>query len=110
MGITAADNNVDEDYDELEQSLSRVDSLELDDEEDDGESPFDELPEDAKKETVEKKGRRLRLARLKKKAKQRAYEFSGLSDLDGVLFLEIGRITDLPPERNGTIHPSIIKG
>jgi len=103
MGITAADNDVEEDDEDLERSISRIDSLELDDDDDDEESALDEPPEDAKDETVEKKRRRLRLARLRKKAKQRAYEFSGLSDLDGVLFLEIGSINDLPPERNGMI-------
>jgi len=103
MGITAADNDVEEDDEDLERSISRIDSLELDDEDDDGESAVDEPPENAKDETVEKKRRRLRLARLRKKAKQRAYEFSGLSDLDGVLFLEIGSINDLPPERNGLL-------
>ena len=40
---------------------------------------------------------------MKKKAKQRAYEFSGTSDLAGVLFLEVAKITDLPPERNSKI-------
>jgi len=50
--------------------------------------------------TNEKHKRRLKLARLKKKAKEAAYEFSGLSDLAGVLFLEIQKVSDLPPERN----------
>ena len=51
----------------------------------------------------EKHKRRLKLARLKKKAKERAYEFSGLSDMAGVLFLEIQRVTDLPPEKNSKL-------
>jgi phosphatidylserine decarboxylase len=41
------------------------------------------------------------LAKLRRKAKQRAYEFSGKTEVAGVLFLEIQKITDLPPERNG---------
>lgn len=52
-------------------------------------------------EMPERKRRRRRLAKLRRKATQRAYEFSGSSDLHGVLFLEISRITNLPPERNG---------
>ena len=51
-------------------------------------------------ETPEKRKRRRRLARIRKQAKQRAYEFSRMSDVAGVLFLEISKITDLPPERN----------
>jgi phosphatidylserine decarboxylase len=39
---------------------------------------------------------------LKKKAKQvSGYEYSSNGDVAGVLFLEIQKITDLPPERNG---------
>lgn len=87
----------------LEDPLSKTDSQEPDDE-DDGE--LDDLPADeaddvdgAVADPVEKKKRK-RLAGLKKKAKQRAYEFSGESDVAGVLFIEIQKITDLPPERN----------
>lgn len=50
----------------------------------------------------EKSRRRMKLAKLKKRAKERAYEFSGLSEMAGVLFLEISKITDLPPEKNST--------
>jgi len=48
-----------------------------------------------------KKKRRLKIAKLKRKAKERGYEFTGSSSIAGVLFVEIQRITDLPPERNG---------
>jgi phosphatidylserine decarboxylase len=53
-------------------------------------------------DTPEKKKKRLRLAKLRKKRKTRAqaYELSGGSDVVGVVFLEIKKITDLPPERN----------
>jgi len=101
MGITAANKDLDDDRDS-DPYLLRADSGDLDDDED---SALDEPLEDPKNETPEKKNRRLRLARLKRHAKQRAYEFSGLSDLDGVLFLEISRINDLPPERNGRVLP-----
>lgn len=52
-------------------------------------------------EAIEKRDKRRRLARLKRKTKAKAYQYSGLSDVAGVLFLEIQKITDLPPERNG---------
>lgn len=48
----------------------------------------------------EKRKRKLRLAKLKKKTKARAYEFTGGSDIVGIVFLDISKITDLPPERN----------
>ena len=56
---------------------------------------------ETKEEVMAKKKKRRRVARIKKRTKQRAYEFSGMSDVAGVLFLEIQKITDLPPERNG---------
>lgn len=40
------------------------------------------------------------MAKLKRKKKARAYEFQSESDVVGIIFLEISRITDLPPERN----------
>lgn len=46
--------------------------------------------------------RKKRLAKLRRKTKLKAYQFSGMSDVAGVLFLEINRITDLPPEKNST--------
>ena|ERR1700761_8873683 len=48
-----------------------------------------------------RKKRRLRIARLKNKVKERGYAFTNGSPVAGVLFVEIQRITDLPPERNG---------
>ena len=63
----------------------------------------DETEDLTKPETAEKRKKKLRLKRLKRKTKARAYEFTGNggSDVVGIAFLEIGRITDLPPERNG---------
>jgi len=50
-----------------------------------------------------KKRRRLRIAKLKRKVKERGYEFSNNgSAVAGVLFIEIQKCTDLPPERNAT--------
>jgi phosphatidylserine decarboxylase len=39
---------------------------------------------------------------LRKKKQLTAYEFSGGSEVVGIVFLEIGKITDLPPEKNLT--------
>jgi phosphatidylserine decarboxylase len=82
---------------EEEARLSRMDSSELDDDDD----QVSELEEGATPEQTAKKKRRLRLARLKRKAKEHGYEFTGGSDVAGVLFVEIQKITDLPPEKNG---------
>ena len=60
-----------------------------------GQKPSDQGPE----ATAARKKKR-RIARLRRKTKQRTYEFSGNADVAGVLFLEVVRITDLPPERN----------
>ncbi|KAI5296789.1 hypothetical protein KEM56_005338 [Ascosphaera pollenicola] len=52
----------------------------------------------------EKRRRRLRLARLKRRSlAKRAYEFSGARDgVSGIVFMEVLRATDLPPEKNVT--------
>jgi phosphatidylserine decarboxylase len=54
-------------------------------------------------EVVEKRRRRLRLARLRRKSlAARAYQFSGSgTGVQGIVFMEIVRVTDLPPEKNG---------
>jgi phosphatidylserine decarboxylase len=63
----------------------------------------DETDDPTKPEVVEKRKRRLRIARLKRKSiAARAYQFSGASNgVEGLTFIEISRVTDLPPERNG---------
>ncbi|KAJ5404730.1 hypothetical protein N7465_006014 [Penicillium sp. CMV-2018d] len=55
-------------------------------------------------EVGEKRRRRLRLARLRRKSlAARAYQFSGLgTGVQGIVFMEIVKVTDLPPERNVT--------
>lgn len=77
-----------------------------DDEDDDDDEKdletSDETDDPTKPAAIEKRKKKLRLARLKKKSKKRAYEFSGGSDVVGIVFLDIGKITDLPPERNST--------
>ena len=98
-----------EDESDMEEDLSRLDSLDLEDEDEDEEEideknpeTSDETDDPAKpaKTEKEKRKRRLRLKRLKKRAKARAYEFTGGTDVVGIVFLEICKITDLPPERN----------
>ncbi|KAI5288562.1 hypothetical protein KEM54_005112, partial [Ascosphaera aggregata] len=55
-------------------------------------------------DSPEKRRRRLRLASLKRRSiAKRAYEFSGARDgVSGIVFMEIIRATDLPPEKNVT--------
>lgn len=79
-------------------------ALELNDQDEiDKDETSDETDDPTKPEIVEKRRRRLRIARLKRKSlAARAYQFSGASNgVQGVIFLEINRITNLPPERNG---------
>lgn len=82
--------------DDDDDDLERVGSLEGQDDDED----ISETDDPSKAETAEKKKRKLRLAKLKRKAKLRAYEFSDRSEVAGVLFLEVVKITDLPPEKN----------
>lgn len=96
-----------DDDDEENEDISRLDSQDLEDEDDDeadlDPETSDETDDQAKPGKAEKKRRRrLKLAKLKKKTKARAYEFSGGSDVVGMIFLEISRVVDLPPERNIT--------
>lgn len=80
---------IDEDDDELE-DLDEETSEEIDD-------PM--KPEAAE----QKRRRRMRIKGLKRKKRQNPYAFTnGGSDLMGVIFLEVSKITDLPPEHNLT--------
>lgn len=54
-------------------------------------------------ETAEKRRRRLRIKGLKRRRRRNPYAFTnGESDVVGVIYLEIVKITDLPPESNLT--------
>ncbi|KAK5124722.1 hypothetical protein LTR85_001435 [Meristemomyces frigidus] len=98
----------DEDEDELLRKLNSRDLDDVSEEEEEDREPSDETDEGARTpggtptDDNKKRRRRQKLKKLKRKSKLKAYEFSGLSDVAGVLFLEINRITDLPPERNMT--------
>lgn len=67
------------------------------------EETSDETDDLTKPDVVEKRRRRLRLRRLRRKSlAARAYQFSGIGNgVQGIVFMEIVKITDLPPERNG---------
>jgi hypothetical protein len=101
--IAIAGGSPSPDEDEADMLL-RADSNNTDAEDDES---SDEAQDESKKaEKREKRRKRLRMARLKKKAKQMSgYEYSSTGDIAGVLFLEIQRVTDLPPEHNGEYHP-----
>ncbi|KIX95963.1 uncharacterized protein Z520_08218 [Fonsecaea multimorphosa CBS 102226] len=97
-----------EEDDELSRISSNADELA-------GDEDFDELGEDQeesvtetespqKPETADKRAKKRRLARLRRRSiAARAYNFlSEDSDVNGIIFLEIVKIIDLPPERNMT--------
>lgn len=95
-----------EDADE-DDELARLESLDTREDEDDDEKEdetSDETDDPNKPEVAAKRRRKLRLKRLRRKTKARAYEFTGGTDVVGIAFLEIGKITDLPPERNSKHH------
>lgn len=86
--------------------LSRSNSNDVNEDEDDDDKDLetsDETEEPSNLEVSEKKDKKSRLKRLRRKTKARAYEFSGESDVVGIVFVEICKITDLPPERNSKI-------
>ncbi|KAL4783192.1 phosphatidylserine decarboxylase-domain-containing protein [Aspergillus varians] len=68
------------------------------------EETSDETDDPTKPEVVEKRRKRLRLKRLRRKSlAARAYQFSGAGNgVQGIVFMEIVKVTDLPPERNVT--------
>lgn len=85
--------------------FGRSESNEQNEDEDDDEKDLetsDETEDPSKLDVSEKKQKKLRLKRLKRKTKARAYEFTGGTDVVGIVFIEICKITDLPPERNMT--------
>ncbi|EEH42085.2 phosphatidylserine decarboxylase proenzyme [Paracoccidioides lutzii Pb01] len=87
-----------DDEDEVVAVSGDTDDFEKDDE------TSDEIDDPMKPEVVEKRRRRLRIARLRRKSMAaKAYEFSGSKDgVSGIVFMEIVKIMDLPPESNMT--------
>lgn len=103
-----------EDEEEEEELLAHIDSgdrdlHDVDEEENDEDEkePSDETDGGTRTpggtmEPKKKSSKREKMKNLKQKAKLKAYEFGATSDTAGVLFLEIKKITDLPPEKNMT--------
>ncbi|KAJ6157618.1 Phosphatidylserine decarboxylase-related protein [Penicillium chermesinum] len=89
-----------EEDDSLDQIIPTAELDELDQDED----TSDETDDPSKPEVVEKRRRKLRLARLRRKSlAARACQFSGAgTGVQGIVFMEIIKVTDLPPERNVT--------
>ena len=110
--VAEAPGDDDDDDDDDEELLSRLSSREDadddDDDDDEDKDPSDETedgtrtPSGGDDSSKAARKRQKKIAKLRRKNKLKSYEFSGMSDVAGVLFLEINRITDLPPEKNST--------
>ena len=91
--------------DDLSRTSTNVDEDEADedDDEDDLETG-NEADTPSKPGVAAKKEKKKRLARLRRKSiAVRGYDFTGgNADVAGMIFLEIVKVTDLPPERNMT--------
>lgn len=66
------------------------------------EEPSDESDGITRPEPSEKRKRGLKLRGLRKEKNMTGYEFSNGGEVVGIIFLEISKIIDLPPERNVT--------
>ncbi|ETI28880.1 phosphatidylserine decarboxylase [Cladophialophora carrionii CBS 160.54] len=98
-----------EEDDELSRVSSNLDDPGMDDDLDpedldDDQESVTENESPHKSALVDKKAKKKRLARLRRRSiAARAYNFLGDdNDVNGVLFMEVIKITDLPPERNMT--------
>ena len=98
-----------EEDDELSRVSSNVEDHALDDDMDgddfdDDQESVTENDSPVKPGATEKKAKKKRLARLRRRSiAARAYNFLGdENDLNGVIFMEVIKATDLPPERNMT--------
>ena len=96
------DNDEDGEFDKVERQGGNDDDDEEDDDDENNLETSDETDDPTKPVVIEKEKRKrlLRLKKLKKKSKAKAYQFTGGTDVVGIVFLDIGKITDLPPERN----------
>lgn len=95
-------------YADEDDSLSRqTSSLDQDEDDDDDAQSVDGSEIDTASDTnavADKKKKRKKLAVLRRKSiAARAYEFTGAgSDVAGIVFLEVVKVTDLPPQKNMT--------
>ncbi|KEF62196.1 phosphatidylserine decarboxylase [Exophiala aquamarina CBS 119918] len=114
-----------EEDDDLSRVSTNVDDQIVEDEADDADILDDDADADAdadagtsQKDTVAaQKEKKKRLARLRRKSiAARAYNLLGAdNDVSGIIFLEIIKVTDLPPERNMTrtsfdMDPFVVAG
>lgn len=77
--------------------------IDLDDDDDDDSSDgADEAKSDEGSQVGKLAPTKAKKEKLKAKVKQKAYEFSHGSDCVGIVYLEVSKITDLPPEHNMT--------
>ena len=104
-------------YDDEDEVLSRTPIIEGEeggaDNEEDLENDHETSDEtDELSGKAAKKEKKKRKARLRRKSiAVRAYEFvGGVGDVSGIIFMEILKITDLPPERNCKLIDELIKG
>jgi phosphatidylserine decarboxylase len=95
--------------DDDDETLSRAATAEGEDgvteDGDDAENEHETSDEtDEPSEKAAKKEKKKRIARLRRKSiAVRAYEFvGGVGDVSGIIFMEMLKITDLPPEKNRT--------
>ena len=96
-------------YEDDDEALSRATTAKEEDggaeDGNDAENDFETSDEtDEPSEKAAKKEKKKRKARLRRKSiAVRAYEFvGGVGDVSGIIFMEILKITDLPPEKNST--------
>ena len=97
--------------------LSRVSTNADDDEDQEDEDVDDTAETENESESIEKPAieKKKRLARLRRKSiAARAYDFLS-SDISGIIFMEIVKVTDLPPEANVTrtsfdMDPFVVAG
>lgn len=72
----------------------------------------DETDDPSKPEVIEKRKKKLRMKRLRRKSMAvRAYEFTGAgkNSVSGLVFMELQKVTDLPPERNSKSKVNMMK-
>jgi phosphatidylserine decarboxylase len=100
--LPSHDTNADEDTDAEAEDEEAVDETGKDEE------TSDETEDQTKPGLSEKKKKKRKLKMLRRKSRAiRAYEFTGKdSDVSGIIFLEIQKIKDLPPEKNSEYKKS----